>query len=123
MQIGDYLKTELSNFVEEPKKKRGGINGQITAIRAQIAEMLDIQIVRVCRMTKNWTHDQMYFLYNECQGFVNPPALFWKKYKVLKLKYGKNKKIINKSTDKRGLCSLGQEVGREEQDQRQGVLF
>lgn len=117
MKIGD----QLQKYANLQVKKKNGINGQKTEVRALIATMVDRPIIQICRLTKGWTHFQMFSLYQECQAFTkNPPALFWKKYKELKLQYGKSKK---ENTDIKRLPKLGKKSRREEQAERQEVLF
>ena len=129
MQFSDWsdketsvrLKDIVDKYIVPKVKKKNGINGQKTEVRALIATMVDRPIIQICRLTKGWTHFQMFSLYQECQSFTkNPPALFWKKYKELKLQYGKSKK---ENTDIKRLPKLGKKSRREEQAERQEVLF
>jgi len=123
MHIGDILAQEGLMPTKPINRSRGGIMGPKSEIRGLIALMVDRPILQIAKLTKNWSHQQMYMLYQECQAFTkNPPALFWLKYKKLKIIYGKSK-TKEKAVNKKGLSELGKGRRGEEQAERQGVLF
>lgn len=103
-------------MVVKQKPQRGGINCKITEQRAIAAKILGYTIGRVCGMTRGWTGDQLYHLNVTAQSFsVNPPALWEKEYKKLKLIYG------GKYTSPDG--GVGQKGRKSKQEERQGILF
>lgn len=109
----------IGSFIQLPKvivqKRRGGLN-EITDLRRQVAEMLKISTGQVSFMTKGWTIEQIYEVYNASIKFVNPPALFWKIWKKKKETYGK--KINNRTIQK-----VGKQGRQKDSPERQGTLF
>jgi hypothetical protein len=76
-------------FGYEPPVKaprtRGGINGPITEQRAIAAEILEIPVARVGRMTKGWPLEEIMRINDRARAWkINPGALWWKTYKEYK---------------------------------------
>lgn len=94
----EYGISELLNKNYEKQTKKGGINSEVTEQRALLATFLDIPIGQAVGITKGWTAKQIFLLREESMRFkANPQALFWKKWKVLRLLYAKETKNREKS--------------------------
>ncbi len=114
--MSDMLKGYVVQVPTKPK--RGGINSPITEQRAIAAKILGYTIGRVCGMTKGWTGDQLYRLNVKAQSFTaNPPALWEKEYKKLKLIYG------GTHGNETANASVGQKRRTRKPQEGQGVLF
>lgn len=105
------------------KKKKGGINCQLTELRDEASKLLGVTIGQIGKLTKGWKASDLYQLNYKAKQFKpNPPALWWKLYKQEKTKYGKK----DSKTDTRSkgiLFNLRKDGRKNKQEEGQGILF
>lgn len=131
----DDLKVKVDMSMYTYHKQIGGINGQITELRNLILTLLNtpkplkkgdkvwkkVSLITICSLTKGWTAQELYQIYRKSVEFTkNPQAMFWINYKEFK---NKNAEKIKKRINERRLCSLGKKSWKNQQKERQGILF
>lgn len=90
---------------------------QSTDLRNKTAKLLNRPLLQICKLTQNWSIQDLYITLHTAEQFINPPALWWVLYKQNKGIYGKRK--TNTST----ISGMGKTRGGKNVKVRQETLF
>jgi hypothetical protein len=104
--------------IQRPQqKKRGGIQDALTAERVETANFLNVPLLQVAGLTRDWTTEELYRLRRESQSFTkNPRALWWKLYKQRNNEKRKNR-------NNKDICRVRKERGKQDKTSGQRTLF
>lgn len=131
----DELKVQVDLSRYAHKKKKGGVNGQISEIRSLLLTMMNtpkphkpgekkykpMSMIVISSLTRGWTAQELYEIYRGCIEFSkNPQALFWIKYKEFNKKYGQK---IKERIEYRRFQKVGKKGRGDKQEERNQALF
>lgn len=119
-----FEKIDLSKTMEALKQKFQAQKttpkrtiAQSTDLRDQTAKLLKRPLLQVCKLTQNWSVENLYITLHTAEQFINPPALWWVLYKKNKEIYGRKK------TNNTAVPGMGIKRGIKNKKVRQETLF
>ena len=71
------------NLFSKYEKKKRGANSEASELREKYSLLLKRPFKAIAGLTRGWTNDELYRIYNESMKFTpNPGALLWTKIKT-----------------------------------------